>query len=582
MKQNDFNAQNNELGDEVSNSAPETPEHVRKPVKRLVKTNKIRNGRASEPVQQQNISSGEYHGRYEAVPDEQYHGQHEATPGEPYHGRYEAAPDEQYHGRYEAAPDEQYHGQHEASPNEPYHGRYEAATAENDDVYYDDSLPADDSYDYEDDPYRGETVAVPIKAPKEEKAKNIVIKIAAVVLSLLLIILLILNMPIIAYNKEGQPLEKISIVTFLKRWQPLNIEGDLDKPNLNLNVNSDIVNNDFTDGLDLPQTIEGQYSVLFLGFDEDGINTDVNWIFQFDIAAAKINVLQIPRDTFMPSYADFTGKFNSIYGSGNPDVKPVQRVVNAVQENFGIPIDAYVTTHCYDIVSMVDLVGGIPITLDEGIMYEADKIIPAGESVLSGQQAEWFVRYRHGFAEGDIGRVKNQRKFLAAAMEKLLNIYADEGRMKFYGYLKEIYENEYIHTDLSLEEISMIADFASSISLENVQVNMVPGEGANYYPSAGSDAQSVWSVHKQATIDMLNEYFRPYQYDMLPEESALVEYVTDYLATNNDNTSDTLQELQDGVKPGQNETKPASATTENSYDNGYGSSGYDNSYDYNY
>ena len=63
MKQNDFNAQNNELGDEVSNSAPETPEHVRKPVKRLVKTNKIRNGRASEPVQQQNISSGEYHGR---------------------------------------------------------------------------------------------------------------------------------------------------------------------------------------------------------------------------------------------------------------------------------------------------------------------------------------------------------------------------------------------------------------------------------------------------------------------------------------------------------------------------------------
>ena len=118
--------------------------------------------------------------------------------------------------------------------------------------------------------------------------------------------------------------------------------------------------------------------------------------------------------------------------------------------------------------------------------------------------------------------------------------------MKFYGYLKEIYENEYILTDMSLENISMLADFASTVSMENVQVNMVPGEGANYYPPGHTKAQSVWSVHKQATVDMLNQYYRPYQHDMILEESALAELITDYLTTHNDNTSNTLEEIQGG------------------------------------
>lgn len=398
---------------------------------------------------------------------------------------------------------------------------------------------------------------------KTGRAKNILVKAGAILLSLAIIVLLILNMPIIAYNKNGQPTENISIITFFKRWQPLNLEGDLEVPVQDFNVNSDIVHDDFTDGLNLPQIIEGQYSVLFLGFDEDGFRSDVNWIFQFDIAAAKINVLQIPRDTFMPVYtSNITGKFNSIYGQGSGDKTPIQNVVNAVQENFGIPIDAYVTTHCYDIVDIVNLIGGIPVELDEQIMYEADKIIPAGKSTLTGQQAEWFVRYRHGFSEGDIGRVKNQRIFLAAAMEKLLNIYEEEGSLAFYGYLKEIYDNEYIHTDLSVEEIGMIADFASTVSMENVQVNMVPGEGADFYAPDGNN-YSVWSVHKQAAIDMLNEYYRPYQNDLTLEESALEELVTNYLTTHNDDTSDNLQELHDGVDPGQSNTEASSEAAEN-------------------
>ena len=139
---------------------------------------------------------------------------------------------------------------------------------------------------------------------------------------------------------------------------------------LNLKSNPD---SDVNDGLDLEQTIEGQYTILFLGMDESGELSDVDWVLQFDLIAGSMNILQIPRDSYMPDYASYsTTKFNSIYHSGQETgVTPIQRVVNAIQENFCIYVDAYVKLNCVDIANIVDSVGGIPITLPEQITYEA-------------------------------------------------------------------------------------------------------------------------------------------------------------------------------------------------------------------
>ncbi len=444
-----------------------------------------------------------------------------------------------YIGKHEAEPSAktQYVPKHAAENQNqiPKHDLHDAEYEEFDSKYDQNSLL---------------TQAVkPVNPKKPRSYKDLLVKISSVTLSFVLIALLVFNMPIIAYtnNKNGaNTVENVSILTFLKKWQPLvNIEGNLSSVSV-ADVNHDVVHDKFDDGLNLPQIVEGQYTVLFLGFDESGLNDDVNWIFQFDIAKGSLNVLQIPRDTCMPDYAGSTGKFNSIYSGGDSTVSPIQRVVNAVQDNFGIPIDSYVTTNCYNIVDIVNLIGGIPITLDEQMMYEADKIIPAGKSVLTGQQAEWFLRYRRTFkGEGDIGRVKNQRKFLAAAMSKMLNIVEEDGEAKFYGYLKQIYDKQYALTDMSLEDISMLADLASTLKMDNVQVHLLPGEGAWYYPE-NSDAQSVWSIHKQAAIDLINQYFRPYQIPLTDSTSAMTELVTDYLNTSNDSASDNLDDIYNG------------------------------------
>ena len=83
----------------------------------------------------------------------------------------------------------------------------------------------------------------------------------------------------------------------LRRTQPLgNLEGVLEKDYSSYELKDE---NNADDGLDIDQLIEGQLTVLCLGFDEEGLNTDVMMLFLFDIKNHSINVLQIPRDSFV-------------------------------------------------------------------------------------------------------------------------------------------------------------------------------------------------------------------------------------------------------------------------------------------
>ncbi len=388
---------------------------------------------------------------------------------------------------------------------------------------------------------------------KSYKVRNRIITIAAIVVTVVVIIFLVLETPIIRYEKtQGGTVtaEQISVMDYMKRWQPLVEEdGTLTKqlaatPD-DLDLKEDY-RETYDDGLDLEQTIEGQYTLLFLGMDESGDLSDVVWLFQFDIGNGTLNVLQIPRDCYMPDYASYsTGKFNSIYASGQETgVTPVQRVVDAIEDNFCIYIDNYVKLCCNDIAPIVDSIGGIPITLPEEIIYEADKILPAGEQVLNGEQSEWFIRFRHDYLEGDIGRMKAQRIFLAAAMEKLIGMSSSE----IFSAMQEIYQKKWIATDLSLEEISMLADFSSvRLTLDSVNVYMVPGEAATYYPGNGT-AQSVYSIHKNETIELLNESFRPYQNELFPSSSAIVELIPEgeYQTYAYDDTVENLEDISEG------------------------------------
>lgn len=417
------------------------------------------------------------------------------------------------------------------------------------------------------------------KKKRKSSVQEKIIIAVSIIVGIIIIAVMVLNIPIIAVSKTdksgGTYTEYISIINWVKSRRPMvGVEGELSKDTNSYELNSNAGEIDDKRDFTNDQIIEGQFTVLCLGFDETRSNSDVIMLFHFDIINDKINILQIPRDSFVPDFTNSeTGKINSVYTLGDENLIPIQRVVDAVRDTFGIPIDRYITTGCDDIVDMVDIIGGIPINLPEQVIYSYDKVLYPGEQVLNGEQAELFVRARNGYNEGDIGRVKAQRIFLAAAMEKALDL----GPIQLTKFLTEVYNKGYIGTDLTLQEMSILSDFGSSIDLDDVTVHMVPGE-ATYYGD-----YSVWSIHKNATIDVINEYFRPYQPELSYDSLSITELIeSDYYNTDiYDENQDTLQEIADGATPGESKK-----TTEPITESVYGSDdvyndGYDNydSYD---
>lgn len=411
------------------------------------------------------------------------------------------------------------------------------------------------------------------KKKKSSTLQEKIIIAVSIIVGIIIIAVMVLNIPIIAVTKTNNDgntyTEYVSILKWVKSRQPMvEKEGVLSKDTNSYELNSKAAEVDDKRDFTNDQIIEGQFTVLCLGFDESRSNSDVMMLFHFDIVNDKINILQIPRDSFVPDYTSSeNGKINSVYTMGDESLIPIQRTVDAVRDTFGIPIDRYITTGCDDIVDMVDLIGGIPIDLPEDVYYSYDKILYAGEQVLNGEQAELFVRARKGYIEGDIGRVKAQRIFLAAAMEKAL----DMGTVELTKFLTEVYNKGYIGTDLTLQEISILADFGGKMDLDDVTVHMVPGEAVDDY-----NGYSVWSIHKTATVDLLNEYFRPYQSDLSYDALPITEIIeSDYQTTDiYDDTQDTLQEIADGAKPGESKKATEPATEETEYRDEYDDNGY--------
>ena len=117
------------------------------------------------------------------------------------------------------------------------------------------------------------------------------------------------------------------------------------------------------------------------------------------------------------------------------------------------------------------------------------------------------------------------------------------------GYINKIVDKKLIGSNLTVDEISKLSDFASSIGMEKITMHMLPGEGYDYYPpnpQTNIDHYSVWLMHKQPVIDVLNKYFRPYfEYEM---DLPIAEMLTpdQYRSTLYDDDMTDFQRLEDG------------------------------------
>ena len=168
---------------------------------------------------------------------------------------------------------------------------------------------------------------------------------------------------------------------------------------------------------------------LVVGFDEAAQNTDVIAVISYQASKNRLTVLQIPRDTYF-CFGGVQNKLNQLYphvlaGRETKEAREeaMRALSDAVSSFLGLSIDRYVGVSLDDFSTVIDRIGGVSMTLPSEITYFDEEsgrkiTLPQGPRLLSGKESVAFVRYRVGYANGDLGRIDAQKAFISALLSK--------------------------------------------------------------------------------------------------------------------------------------------------------------------
>lgn len=183
-----------------------------------------------------------------------------------------------------------------------------------------------------------------------------------------------------------------------------------------------------------PIEVKDSYTFVIAGMDtrtrEEDENTDVLMVSRVDLANGIVRTMSFPRDLYLEIPGFGLDKINRAYDYGSTSSNDdwnagIATVTEMLEYNFGIDIDAAITTTFTGLAKVVDTLGGVTVN-NPYDLYDAqfptvnygykEIFYPAGEQVLNGEQAMEFSRTRH--QDGDDGRVMRQQLVLTAMLEK--------------------------------------------------------------------------------------------------------------------------------------------------------------------
>lgn len=243
--------------------------------------------------------------------------------------------------------------------------------------------------------------------------------------------------------------------------------------------------------------------ILVAGTDVDGYRTDLIMLCRYNMTDNSVTALQIPRDTRIESDTRTDKKINSAYSTS----KKEQALYDEVEQLTGIRPEKYVVVSLKAFRELIDAIGGVEVKVPMR-MYYTDPFqnltidLYPGQQVLSGRQAEMFMRFRYnndgtGYPNGDIDRVAAQKGFYEAAIKKLLS---GETILKVPRILGIITDN--VKTDFTGEDIMKYIGKIPSFRMENIKILTLPGEGAY-----GEDGVSYFFHDEKETELLIEEYF---------------------------------------------------------------------------
>lgn len=217
---------------------------------------------------------------------------------------------------------------------------------------------------------------------------------------------------------------------------------------------------------------------LMLGVDSldsrkaDNARSDTIMVVNVDCKSGKVNIISIPRDTYSSIKGYKKTKINHSFKYGGSEL-----TLDTVNNLLGTDIKYYVTVDYRFVEDVVDKIGGVTVNVPLDMNYEdptADpplKIdIKEGTQTLKGNDAIGFLRYRKGYPDADLGRVKAQQQFMSSLLSKM----KEPKTLLKAPLLMSSYVN-YSENNIPAKKLAKIAIKMRGITSEDIVTNTLPG-----------------------------------------------------------------------------------------------------------
>lgn len=252
-----------------------------------------------------------------------------------------------------------------------------------------------------------------------------------------------------------------------------------------------------------------KYVYLIAGFDEAAENTDVLFTVSYDPNTNTGYVAQIPRDTYY-EFGKSQNKINQIYASlsseGINSKEALELMSKKLETLFGTKFDGFIGITVDTFRRLVDAIGGIELELSQDMtLYldgeDAPIVLKQGINLIDGEKALGFVRYRSGYAMGDLGRIDAQKLFLNGIFHKMSKGVSIPSMFK----IANAFQNRIISNVKLGNLLSLYIDSLNSKLERTVCYVTVPGEptescsGISYYVLNRKNAAEIATKYMNAT-----------------------------------------------------------------------------------
>ncbi|RPE34449.1 LCP family protein [Kitasatospora cineracea] len=222
-------------------------------------------------------------------------------------------------------------------------------------------------------------------------------------------------------------------------------------------------------------------------------------------------LMSIPRDSWVqiPAHQDTSGsgktvpaathKINAAFAAGGGRL-----LVQTVETNMDLRIDHYAEIGFAGFVGLVDAVGGVEMTIDQPVKDKDSGLdLQAGTQTLNGKQALAFVRQRHQMADQDLGRMRNQQKFLGALAKQAASPTTLLNPFTFYPLVSAGLDTVIVDDDAGLTDLGSMFLAMKGVTGGDGKTITVPIGNPDYHTPTGESAVKWDPAKSKAVFDAM-------------------------------------------------------------------------------